>query len=33
MRMRVPVEIILFISTLYPTMDLLLNYYLKKQRK
>ena len=33
MRMRVPVEIILFISTLYPTMDLVLNYYLEKIRK
>ena len=33
MRMRVPVEIILFISTLYPTMDLLLNYYLEKFSK
>ena len=33
MRMRVPVEIILFISILYPTMDLLLNYYLEKSKK
>lgn len=33
MRMRVPVEIILFISTLYPTMDLLKNYYFKKSKK
>ena len=32
MRMRVPVEIILFIFTLYPTMDFLLSYYLKKTR-
>tara|TARA_B100000575_G_C23097314_1_gene632915 strand:+ start:161 stop:1498 length:1338 start_codon:yes stop_codon:yes gene_type:complete len=30
MRMRVPVEIILFICTLYPTMDLLKNYLYKK---
>ena len=30
MRMRVPVEIILFICTLYPTMDLLKNYLYNK---
>ena len=33
MRMRVPVEIILFISTLYPTIDLLMDYYLKKSKE
>ena len=33
MRMRVPVEIILFISTLYPTIDLLIDYYLKKLKE
>ena len=33
MRMRVPVEIILFISTLYPTIDLLLDYYFKKSKE
>ena len=30
MRMRVPVEIILFTCTLYPTMDLLKNYFYNK---
>tara|TARA_A100001388_G_C28335205_1_gene296325 strand:+ start:43 stop:417 length:375 start_codon:yes stop_codon:yes gene_type:complete len=33
MRMRVPVEIILFICTLYPIMDLLKNYYVEKSKK
>ena len=33
MRMRVPVEIILFISTLYPTIDLLKDYYFKKSKE